>query len=216
MTYQLSVQFPPRFVISQVSGCKFWDKGVEVSGVVCNVSSNVILLSNLQQNGNAGLQTISFISSTAIFATISQVTFNILNSTTAGILYTASTQFTTTNAVMNCSMVSTSDIVGNNVSYTLNYSPLVDIYSDSILQIQMQPWGQYNGSNFITNDANFICNNNCAVSAPSINNNYTETIRYSSLFPIANRNAGSIVLDNARNPSSTRPISIVVSLLTRF
>lgn len=173
LTYQFNIQFPPRFVISQVNSCKFWDKGVEVLGVLCNVSSNAILLTNLQQNGNAGLQTVSFISSTAIFATISQVTFNILNSTTSANLYTASTQFTTTNAIMNCSLTSTSDVVGNNVTYTLSYTPLVDIYADSILQIQMQPWGQYLGSNFLSNDPNAICNNNCVVSAPSINNNYT-------------------------------------------
>lgn len=72
---------------------------------------------------------------------------------------------------MGCSISSTSNVVGNNVTYNFTYTPLVPIYANSVLQVQMQPWGAYSQSNFLTTNIATICNGACNLSIPSSNGN---------------------------------------------
>ena len=119
-----------------------------------------------------------------------------------------------TNAVMTCSLASTSDIVGANTTYTFSYTPLVSIAAGSILQLNLDPWGAFKESNFITTSPDLICSNLCTITTPASNNNISETLRYSSLYSADVSTASSLQLAKAKNPASTRSISLSASLIT--
>jgi hypothetical protein len=72
---------------------------------------------------------------------------------------------------MQCAVNSTSNKVGDNVNYTVLYNPLVQLYPNSIAQIQIQPWSFYNKSNFLNNNVNLICSGACTISTPPANGN---------------------------------------------
>jgi hypothetical protein len=72
---------------------------------------------------------------------------------------------------MNCNINTNNDVVGSNVSYTISYVPLVSIYANTVVQVQMQPWGAYSLSNFVTTNTATICNGACTLSVPASNAN---------------------------------------------
>lgn len=83
------------------------------------------------------------------------------------------------------------------------------------MQIQIQPWGAFSQSNFITANVTNICNNTCTLSVPSSNGNLSEILVYSSLFAADTSASGSVSLSRAKNPASTAPITISIILLAR-
>ena len=82
-----------------------------------------------------------------------------------------------------------------------------------MIQIQLDPWGPYNASNFNPSNATNVCNNQCTISGPQNNGNISEIIQYSSLYSSGSSSSEqSLILSRARNPSSSKPLSITITV----
>lgn len=219
INFDVYVTFPTQYTIGSVSGCQFLLNGSPVASAVCTVNStnNAIIFSQLNINSSISSIQLQFNTSTARFSGSSTIIFYFYNTTT-NIPISSLTNYVSlsiVNAVMSCGISSNSVIVGDNITYTLTYTPLVVIEANSVMQIQIQPWSAFSQSNFITTNVTNICNNTCTLSLPSSNGNLSELLVFSSLFAADTSASGSVILARARNPASTAPITISIILLAR-
>jgi hypothetical protein len=82
-----------------------------------------------------------------------------------------------------------------------------------MVQIQLDPWGPYNASNFNPSNATNVCNSQCTISAPQNNGNISEIIQYSNLYSSGpSMSNQTLTLLRARNPSSSKPLSITITV----
>ncbi len=173
--FDIKVYYPTQYTISAVSGCGVWVNGVTVSTAICTVSlsTNQVVFTQLQLTTTITNIRVQFRTSTARYSGSSNLIFYYYNPTTNALITTLTNyvSLTIVNAVMSCSVNSTSNIVGDNITYTLSYTPLVPIETNTVLQVQMQPWGPYSQSNFITSNVTLICNGACTLSVPANNGN---------------------------------------------
>ena len=218
--FDIRVYFPSQYSIASVSGCSFALNNQVVSSAQCSFSSstNQIIFTQLNIATAISSIRITFNTTTPRFSGSSTIIFYYYNTTTNTIISSLTNYISLNivNAIMPCTVTSTSVIVGDNVTYTFSYSPLVQVEANSILQIQMQPWGSYSQSNFITTNTTLICNNNCTLSVPATNGNLSQLIRYTAMFPSSTQSNGSLVLSRARNPASTSSISITLVMLAKI
>ena len=80
---------------------------------------------------------VSFETTTAEYSGASTITFYYYDPVTGSQIIGIENfiSITTTNADMTLSFASTSDVVGENVTYTLDYTPSVTISANSVVQI---------------------------------------------------------------------------------
>lgn len=173
--FDIKIYYPTQYTIAAVSGCGVWVNGLAVTTANCAVSlaTNEVVFTQLQLNVSVSNLRVEFRTSTARFSGSSNLIFYYYNPTTNALInsLTNYVSLTIVNAVMSCAISSTSAIVGDNITYTLSYTPLVPIETNTVLQVQMQPWGPYSQSNFITSNITLICNGACTLSVPANNGN---------------------------------------------
>lgn len=212
--FDLIISFPSQFSLVAPSNCGFWVNTVQKASANCSLDGQNIKFTNLLITESISSIRVQFNSSTANYAATATLTFSYYDPSTAAALSLVNyISLTITNAVMSCSLSSSSAIVGDNATYTLTYTPIVSIESGSILQINLQPWGAYSASNFVTTSTGAICGGACSLTIPSSNNNISETVRYTSLFSANTSSQGSLQLLKAKNPPSQQPITFSVSLM---
>lgn len=130
-SFDIRVFFPSQFSIATVGNCAFWLNGNPVASAACaaSTSTNEVVFTNLNIVGSISSIRVQFNTSTARFSGSYTVNFFYYDTATQAII-PALTNFLSVsivNAVMTCSLTSTSNIVGDNVTYTLGYTPLVTI-----------------------------------------------------------------------------------------
>lgn len=206
--FDIKIYYPTQYTITAVTGCGVWVNGVAVSTTVCAVSlsTNEVVFTQLQINTTISNIRIEYRTSTARYSGSASLIFYYYNPTTSTLIssLTSYVSLSIVNAIMPCTFTSTSAIVGDNITYTFAYTPLVPIESNTVLQVQMQPWGPYSQSNFITTNVTLICNGACTLSVPANNGNISEIVRFTSLYSSETTAAGSVVLSRAKNPPSTK------------
>ena len=154
-----------------MSNCQFSINGAVKGGAVCTASSveNRIKFTNLNIAESITSMDVQFDSSTAIYAGSATLVFYYYNPGT-GAQITSLINYvsvTTTNADLTISLTSTSDVVGENITYTLIYTPSVTISADSVVQLELAPWGAFSKSNFLTDNTTQICAGNCSLTIPA-------------------------------------------------
>lgn len=131
MNFDVHVTFPTQYTIGTVSGCQFLVNGVAVTTVACAVNStnNAIVFSQLNIATSVSSIQIQFNTSTARYSGSSTIVFYFYNTTTNSLVnsLTNYVSLSIINAIMSCGVSSNSVIVGDNITYTLTYSPLVTI-----------------------------------------------------------------------------------------
>lgn len=218
--FNVHVYFPSQYSLAGVSNCAFWLNGNPVSTAVCSISNSTNEIIFTQLNIATAISSIQLVfnTSTSRYSGSSTIIFYYYNATDNSMIsaLTNYISLAVVNAVMPCWVTSTSAIVGDSATYTLGYSPLVTIEPNTVLQVQMQPWGPYSQSNFVTTNTTLVCNNQCMLSVPASNGNISEIIRFSSLFASASTTNGSVSLARARNPASTRSIQVTIVMLAKI
>lgn len=217
--FDIRVYFPTQYTITAVTGCGFWLNDVAVDGAVCSVSvsTNEIVFTQLQIATAITSIKLQFRTSTARYSGSTTIIFYYYSTVTGTAnSYSNYVLLSTANAIMPCTVTSNSAIVGDNITYALSYTPLVPIEANSVLQVQMQPWGAYSQSNFITTNVTSICNGACTLSVPASNGNVSELVRFTTLFGSETTAGGNINLARARNPASTREITISIVILAKI
>lgn len=131
MNFDVHVTFPTQYTIGSVSGCQFLLNGSPLASAVCAVNStnNAIIFSQLNINTSISSIQLQFNTSTARFSGSSTIVFYFYSTTTNSLISTLTNYVSLSiiNAVMSCGISSNSVIVGDNITYTLTYTPLVVI-----------------------------------------------------------------------------------------
>jgi len=201
-----------------VTNCQLSINAAIVSTAVCALGSgtNIITFSQLGVSQTVNNLSISFNTSTALYSGSFIVSLKYYSPTNTSIVYnTNSVSMSIVNAVMPCSITSTSNMVGATANYTIVYTPSVYISPASIVQIRFPAWSTYTQTNFPSFLATTVCAGNCTQIAPSSTQNY-ELISYSSLYSSNSTAQMSLTMSQARNPASTQPISVTVTILANL
>lgn len=176
--FDLHIVFPTaNYDLQPVTNCQFQINSSPVSSAVCAVDSGTssIIFSNLQLTQTITSMSISFNTITANYAGSATLAFNYYEPGTNTLINNLINfiSVTTTNAPLTTIISTTSDIVGSGTTYTIQYTPSVTISQNSIVQVEIQPWGAYSQSNFITTNTTTICSGECTLTVPSDTNNVT-------------------------------------------
>lgn len=218
LNFDAAVSFTSAFVFSSLNSCQAVLNSNVVATASCSLASgsNMVQFTNLNPS-LAAVSTLSLIFSTAtaLYAGSFTATLTYYASGNSSNVYnTNSAPITITTAPMACSLASTSTIAGATANYTLAYSPSVYISPATILQVQFPSWSAYSQTNFPSFTSSAVCAGQCTIRTPSsvagFNN---EVITYSSLYSANSTANMSLTLANARNPASTQPISVSLTLL---
>lgn len=115
--FDIYVYFPTNFAPTAVSNCKVAVNGNAISGAVCSVSTatNQIIFTNLNISVAISNISVVFNSSTAMYASSPTLIFYFYNTTTNTSItdLTNYVSLSIFNAVMGCTISSTSNNVGN-------------------------------------------------------------------------------------------------------
>jgi hypothetical protein len=216
--FDVSVTFTSAFSLSSLSGCQVSINASPRTGTLCFLTSasNLISFSSIGSNTNAiNNMTLIFSTNTALYAGsfVASLSYY-LPGTPATTYGSNSAPLTITNAVMGCSFSSNSSLVGQTTSFQLTYSPSSTVSAGSILQVQFSPWSAYNLTNFPSFSSTNVCGGGCSIRSPNqAQGFYSEILTYSSLYPSASSSSMSLTMVGGRNPASTQPVSITVTLL---
>jgi len=220
INFDVGITFTPAsaFILSGVSSCSFMINNVLVNSAQCTYqsSSNAIIFTQINNNIAITNMTISFRTSSALYANTFLLPISYYPPGTTSNAYSTNTApIVITNALMtSCSIASSSNIVGAQANYSVSYEPSVFISSGSIIQIQFPAWSAYTLTNFPNFTSSAVCGGNCSIRNPNIASTLlNELITYSSMFSANTTLGRTLVLNNARNPASTQPISITITIL---
>lgn len=180
--FDLHIVFPTIYTISSVSGCELKINNVAKTGLTCtiNTGNKAIEFSDLRITESISSMTVSFTTSTSRYAATDTLIFYYYDPGTTTLLsaLTNYVSLTIVNAEMTCSLASNSDIVGEDVTYTVQYTPTVLAEVDSVVQIVLDPWGAFEGSNFLTDNTTNICGGNCSLTLPADTGGVREILKY--------------------------------------
>ena len=119
--------------------------GVVKASAVCSLQNSNIRFTALSITESISTITVKFVTVGAMYSGNAVLTFTYYDPSTSqqitSLINYVSVNFS--NAVMQCSLTSTSNIVGATTTYTFSYTPLVPITAGSILQLNIDPWGAY-------------------------------------------------------------------------
>ena len=213
--FDIQLSYTSAFALSSLSGCTVAVNGATVASAVCTRNSNSISFSSLNIATTVNSVTLTFNTSTAIYAGSFTLTLAYHQPSNSAIVYsTSSTLLIISNAPMTCSLASTSNTVGASANYTLTYSPSVYISANSYLQVIFPAWSTYFLTNFPSGTSASICGGLCTVRNPNTGQSFfNEILSYTNLYPSDTNSTTPIQFTGAKNPASTLPISVTVNLL---
>lgn len=214
--FDVSVTFTSAFSLTTVTGCQVSINAVPKTTVcMLTPASNLISFSSINNTNTINNMTLVFSTNTALYAGsfVASLSYY-LPGTPSSTYGSNSAPLTITNAVMGCSFTSNSSVVGQTTNFQLTYSPSSAISASSILQVQFPPWSAYNLTNFPSFSSTSVCGGLCSIRSPNqAQGFYSEILTYSSLYPSTSSSNMSLTMSGGRNPASTQPISITLTLL---
>lgn len=216
-TFDLSITFTSAFVLSTVSSCQLYINNNLVTSALCALtsSSNQITFTSINNTQTIKNMTLYFNSATALYSGTFIASLNYyLPATPSNSYGTNSAPISIINAALTCNMASTSNLVGATSNFTLSYSPSVFISPGSIVQVQFPPWSTYSLTNFPSFTSSAVCSGACTIRSPNqAQGFFNEVLTYSSLYPSTSTANMSLLMVNGRNPATTQPISLTITLL---
>lgn len=214
--YDLSLNFPTGFALTQATNCKIAINGVaDTIFPICTFTASQIVFTNFSTGVLVTSMNVSFNTNTALYAGSFTVSLAYFQTGTNTQLGTNSALVTIAVASIICNIATTGTRVGQNpVNFTLYYTPSVEISANSILQITLPAWSTYSLTNFISGaNAASICAGQCTVLVPT-STRLNDLLTYNNIPARAANLTASILLQQGRNPASTLPSTFSISILT--
>lgn len=214
--FDVSVTFTSAFSLTTLTGCQLSINALPKS-TACTLTSasNLISFSSINNTNTINNMTLVFSANTALYAGSFVASLSYYLPGTPSTTYGSnSAPLTITNSAMGCSFTSNSSVVGQTTSFQLTYSPSSAVSAGSILQVQFAPWSAYNLTNFPSFSSANVCGGLCSIRSPNqAQGFFSEILTYSSLYSSASSSNMSLTMIGGRNPASTQPISVTVTLL---
>lgn len=168
---QFIVQFDTGpFSITQATNCVFTVNGVSVAGVSCtpNSGANTITFTGVTSSATTVMNmTVAFYTTGAVYSGSTWVSMYFADS--AGIQITDSkvnASLTITQATMTgCTVSNANQVVGSSTTFSFGFTPIVNITSNSMLQILIPAW--FGNSSNLINNASANCSQSCSATLSS-------------------------------------------------